>query len=146
RFKKMREQVRTRSEPEYHGKIVEVPKRTWPKPIQKPHPPVIVGGAFPQSARRAIRYGDGWVPNASRPNYADVTEFVPQLKQMATEAGRVPATVPITIFGAAENLDRVKRYCAQSIARVVATLPAAPSAEILPILDRWAELISRIAV
>ena len=136
RFKKMREQVRTRSEPEYHGKIVEVPKRTWPKPIQKPHPPVIVGGAFPQSARRTIRYGDGWVPNASRPNYADVTEFVPQLKQMATEAGRVPATVPITIFGAAENLDRVKRYCAQSIARVVATLPAAPSAEILPILDR----------
>ena len=71
RFKKMREQVRTRSEPEYHGKIVEVPKGTWPKPIQKPHPPLIVGGAFPQSARRTIRYGDGWVPNASRPNYAD---------------------------------------------------------------------------
>src|ERR1700681_33347 len=73
RFKKMREQVEamkeiwTRSEPEYHGEIVDVPKmRTWPKPVQKPHPAVIVGGAFPHSARRAIRYGDGWIPNASR--------------------------------------------------------------------------------
>jgi alkanesulfonate monooxygenase SsuD/methylene tetrahydromethanopterin reductase-like flavin-dependent oxidoreductase (luciferase family) len=110
--------------------------RTWPKPVQKPHPPVIVGGAFPQSARRAIRYGDGWVPNASRPSYADLTEFLSQFKRMAAEAGRDPATVPITIFGAAENLDRVKRYCDQGIARVVAALPSAPSAEILPMLDR----------
>ena len=69
RFKQMREQIEamkaiwTKSEPEYHGEIVDFPKmRTWPKPVQKPHPPVIVGGAFPHSARRAIRYGDGWVP------------------------------------------------------------------------------------
>ena len=107
RFKKMREQIEamkeiwTKSEPEYHGDIVNVPKmRTWPKPVQKPHPPVIVGGAFPHSARRAIRYGDGWVPNASRPQYADVTEFLPQFRQMAAEAGRDPATIPVTIFGA----------------------------------------------
>src|SRR5205807_9561716 len=62
RFKKIREQIEamkeiwTTSEPEYHGDIVQVPKmRTWPKPVQKPHPPIIVGGAFPHSARRAIR-------------------------------------------------------------------------------------------
>src|ERR1700749_1287695 len=55
RFKKMREQVEAmkeiwaKSEPEYHGEIVEVPKmRTWPKPVPKPHPPIVVGGAFPQ--------------------------------------------------------------------------------------------------
>ena len=42
-----------------------VPMMTWPKPVQKPHPPVIVGGAFPWAARRAVRYGDGWYPNAS---------------------------------------------------------------------------------
>jgi len=50
--------------------------------VQKPHPPVIVGGAFPHSARRAIRYGDGRIPNASRAHYADVTEFLPQFRQM----------------------------------------------------------------
>ena len=148
RFKRMREQIEamraiwTQSEPEYHGEIVDFPKmRTWPKPVQKPHPPVIVGGAFPHSARRAIRYGDGWVPNASRPSYADVTEFLPQFQQMTADAGRDPATIPVSIFGAPDNLDRLKRYRDQGIARAVVTLPSAKSAEILPVLDRWAELI-----
>ncbi len=148
RFKRMREQIEamkaiwTQSEPEYHGEIVDFPKmRTWPKPVQKPHPPVIVGGAFPYSARRAIRYGDGWVPNASRPSYADVTEFLPQFRQMAADAGRDPAAVPVSVFGAPENLDRLKRYSDQGIARAVVTLPSAKSDEILPVLDRWADLI-----
>jgi probable F420-dependent oxidoreductase len=148
RFKRMREQIEamkaiwTQSEPEYHGEIVDFPKmRTWPKPVQKPHPPVIVGGAFPYSARRAVRYGDGWVPNASRPGYADVTEFLPQFRQMARDAGRDPAAIPVTIFGAPENLERLKRYRDQGIARAVVTLPSAKADEILPVLDRWAELI-----
>ena len=116
-----------------------------PKPVQKPRPPVIVGGAFPHSARRALRYGDGWVPNASRPTYSDVTEFLPQFRQMAAEAGRDPASVPVTIFGSPDNLDRVKRYREQGIARVVTMLPSAPAAEVLPILDRWAALIRQTA-
>jgi hypothetical protein len=62
---------------------------------------------------------------------------------MAAQAGRDLTTLPITIFGAPENLDRVKRYRDQGIARVVAVLPSAPAAEILPVLDRWAELISQ---
>jgi alkanesulfonate monooxygenase SsuD/methylene tetrahydromethanopterin reductase-like flavin-dependent oxidoreductase (luciferase family) len=92
-----------------------------------------------------VRYGDGWVPNASRPQYADVTEFLPQFRQMATEVGRDPAAIPVTIFGAPENLDRLRRYHDQGVARVVTMLPSAPAAEILPVLDRWAELISRTA-
>ena len=71
-----------------------------------------------------IPYGDGWVPNASRPQYPDVTEFVPQFRQMAAEAGCDPATIPVTIFGAPENADRIKRYRAQGIARVVVSLPS----------------------
>ena len=152
RFKKMREQIEamkeiwTKSEPEYHGDIVDFPKmRTWPKPVQKPHPPVIVGGAFPHSARRAARYGDGWMPNASRARYADVTEFLPQFRRMAAEAGRDAASIPVTIWGVPDNLDRVKRYCDQGISRVVVSLPSAPSAEILPTLDRWAEIIRKSA-
>jgi probable F420-dependent oxidoreductase len=152
RFKKMREQIEamkeiwTKPEPEYHGEIVYVVKmRTWPKPVQEPHPPIIIGGAFPHSARRAIRYGDGWVPNASRPQYADVTEFLPQFRQMAMDAGRDPAAIPITIFGARDDLDRLKRYRDQGIARVVVSLPSAPAAEIRPFLDRWADLIRQSA-
>jgi probable F420-dependent oxidoreductase len=69
---KMREQIEamkeiwTKDKPEYHGEIVDFPPMiTWPKPVQKPHPPVIVGGAFRLAARRAIRYGDGILPAAS---------------------------------------------------------------------------------
>src|SRR5215471_7906053 len=67
RFKRMREQIEamteiwTKEKAEYHGDIVDFPPMmTWPKPAQKPRPPVLVGGAFPWAARRAIRYGDGW--------------------------------------------------------------------------------------
>jgi probable F420-dependent oxidoreductase len=151
RFKKMREQIEamkaiwTEEEPEYHGEIVDFPKmKTWPKPAQQPYPPVIVGGAFPHSARRAIRYGDGWVPNASRPSYADVTEFLPQYRDMAAAAGRNLDSVPITIFGAGEDADRLQRYRDQGIARAVVMLPSASSDTVLPILDRWAGLISRL--
>jgi probable F420-dependent oxidoreductase len=150
RFKKMREQIEamkeiwSKPEPEYHGEIVHVVKmRTWPKPVQKPHPPVLVGGAFPHSARRAVHYGDGWIPNASRAHYADVTEFLPELRQMASEAGRDPSSIPVTVWGVADNLDRIKRYRDQ-VARVVVSLPSAKRGDILPVLDRWAELIRQI--
>jgi probable F420-dependent oxidoreductase len=95
RFKLMRERVEamkeiwTKDAAEYHGEMVDfAPMAAWPKPAQKPHPPVIVGGAFPHSARRALRYGNGWIPNASRAHYADVTDYLPQFKQMASEVGR----------------------------------------------------------
>ena len=152
RFKKMREQVEamraiwTQEEAEYHGDIVAFPKmKSWPKPVQKPHPPVIVGGAFPYSARRAVRYGDGWVPNASRPHYADVSEFLPQFRQMAVDAGRDPASLPVSVFGAPDNLDRLVHYRDQGVARAIVALPSAKSGEIIPVLDRWAELIRRTA-
>src|SRR3954467_15347051 len=90
RFKKMREQIEamkaiwTENKPEYHGEIVNFgPMMTWPKPVQKPHPPVIIGGMFPHAARRALRYGDGWIPHSRRPQYEDVTDFLPQFRQMA---------------------------------------------------------------
>ena len=71
---------------------------TWPKPVQKPHPPVIVGGAFPYGARRAIRYGDGWMPHRGRPVLRRRARFLPQFREMATEAGRDPASLPVTVW------------------------------------------------
>ena len=70
-----------------------------------------------------------------------MTEFLPQFRQMAADVGRDPAAVPVTIFGAPENLDRLKQHRDLGIARTVVTLPSAPAAEILPVLDRWATLI-----
>ena len=153
RFKLMRERITamkeiwTKSEAEYHGEFVDFPLMSaWPKTVQKPHPPVIVGGAFPYAARRALAYGDGWIPHASRPQYGDVTEFLPRFHQMAAEAGRAPGSVPVTLFGTSEDPDRLRRYRDLGIARAVVSLPSARSEEILPVLDRWAALMERVRV
>jgi probable F420-dependent oxidoreductase len=135
----------TQSKAEYHGEFVNFdPMMTWPKPVQKPHPPVIVGGAFPYGARRAIRYGDGWVPHAGRPEYDDVSVFLPQFHQMVKEAGRDIASLPVTMFRVVEELDKLRHYRDIGIARVVITLPSAGAGDVLPILDRWAEKIRQM--
>ncbi|PYN87983.1 MAG: LLM class F420-dependent oxidoreductase [Candidatus Rokuibacteriota bacterium] len=148
RFKVMRERVEamraiwTKSKPEYSGEFVKFPPMmTWPKPVQKPHPPVIVGGAFPYGARRAIAYGDGWMPHARRPEYGDVIKLLPDFKKLAAESGRDPATLPITIFGVPEDEDLIERYGDAGVARLVFSLNPAKADEVLPALDRCAALI-----
>jgi alkanesulfonate monooxygenase SsuD/methylene tetrahydromethanopterin reductase-like flavin-dependent oxidoreductase (luciferase family) len=150
RFTVMRERVEamraiwTKSKPEYAGEFVNFPPMmTWPKPVQKPHPPVIVGGAFPHGARRAIAYGDGWVPHARRPAYGDVLGLLPQFRAMAKEAGRDPASVPITVFGVPEDADLIARYRDAGVARVVFNLQPEAADKVLPALDRCARFITR---
>lgn len=139
-------EIWTKSKPEYHGEFVNFdPMMTWPKPLQKPHPQVIVGGAFPHAARRAVRYGDGWIPLAGRMGQdSDVFAIVPKFREMLKEAGRDPATYPISLFSAPEDLDTLKRYRDLGITRVAVSVPAAKSDVVLPILDRWAALIRQV--
>jgi probable F420-dependent oxidoreductase len=134
----------SQSKAEYHGELVNFdPMMAWPKPVQKPHPPIIVGGAYPYAARRAVRYGDGWIPLAGRPTqYGDVFDYVPKFRDLLREAGRDPATFPISLFGSTQDPDTLKRYRDLGVVRVVIALPAANAATLLPILDRWAALIS----
>ena len=152
RFKLMRERIEamqaiwTEDAAEYHGEMVDFgPMAAWPKPLQKPHPPVIVGGAFPHGARRAIAFGDGWVPHARRPEYGDVLPLLPQFRTLATEAGRDPATLPITVFGVPQDADLLARYRDAGVARVVFNLDPAKADEVLPVLDRCAALMRRAA-
>ena len=147
RFKRMRESIEamreiwTKSEDEYHGEFVHFdPMIARHKPVQKPHPPIHVGGAFPHGARRAIRYGDGWIPTAR----GDVTEVLPKFHEMVQEAGRDPASIEITSFGMAEDLDRVKRLAEMGVARVVAALPSEKAEAVLPIVDRWTKIMRQI--
>ena len=136
----------TQSKAEYHGEFVNFdPMMTWPKPVQKPHPPVIVGGAFPYGARRAIRYSDGWVPHASRPEYGDVSDFLPEFHKMVREAGRDPASLPLTMFRVVEELDKLRHYRDIGIARVVITLPSSGADQVMPLLDQWAKRIQAVA-
>ena len=148
---KMREQIEAMKEiwtkdiAEYHGEIVEFPPlQTWPKTVQKPHPPVIVGGAFRLAGRRAIRYGNGILPAAPSAGSGSPEEFMPRFRKMAEEAGRDPASLSVTLGGAPEDLAVLRRNRDLDVTRMTVRLPPAGKDQILPILDRWAKLIPQV--
>ena len=135
----------TQSKAEYHGDMVDFPPMMmWPKPVQKPYPPVIVGGAWPYAARRAVRYGDGWIPHAALPPHDDVTDFIPEFQKMARDAGRDPTELPVTVWGAQPDLDQFKQRRDRGAARIVISLESEPEAEILRQLDMWAEIKAKL--
>ena len=135
----------TQDTAEYHGEFVDFgPMQTRPKPVQQPHPPILVGGAFPYSARRAVRYGDGWMPQVTAGSPAPLTELIPRFRQMAAEAGRDPNGFDISIGGQAEDIDLIKRYGDLGVNRVSVSLLSEKADTILPVLDRWAAIIRAV--
>lgn len=112
----------------------------WPKPFRKPHPPIYVGGAFPYSARRAIRYGDGWLPQAARRGaYRQVAEMIPEFRRMTEEAGRDP--LAITVWHPRRDAATIERYRALGVERMVFAFDSEPADAILPKLDAVAEFM-----
>jgi len=148
---KMREQIEpmkeiwTKDKSEYYGEIVDFPRMmTRPKPVQKPHPPVIVGGAFRLAARRALRYGDGILPAAPSAGSGSPEEFMPACRRLAEEAGRDPRSLSVTLGGAPEDLAVLRRNRDLGVTRMNVRLPPAKEDTILPILDRWAKLVPQV--
>jgi probable F420-dependent oxidoreductase len=137
----------TKSKAEYHGELVNFPEMmTWPKPVQKPHPPVIVGGAFPYSARRAIRYGNGWIPQAVRGSYNEIGDLIPEFRKMAAAAGRNPDEIAITVWFPRRDLDLMKRYADLGVERVVFNLDSEAADKVVPVLDEVAEFMLKANV
>jgi probable F420-dependent oxidoreductase len=148
RMQKMREQIEamkaiwTEDTAQYHGGIVNFDTiQSWPKPKQKPHPPVILGGAFPWAARRAVRYGDGWYPNAGSGN---PEEYIPAFRNMARDAGRDPKSLSLRMGGAPDDLDKLKRFRDMDVSAVNFGLMSEPRDKILPILDHWAAYLPQL--
>ncbi len=146
RFKLMRERVLamkeiwTKDKAKFAGKFVQFDEMwQWPKPAQKPHPPIIIGGGFPHAAKRAIAYGDGWIPIGGR--QLDPLEVLPQFRKMAKEAGRDPASLSFTIFAGPRDPEVLKQYRDAGVDRVVLMLPPKERDAVLPMLDQSAALI-----
>jgi probable F420-dependent oxidoreductase len=144
RFGLMRERIEamkviwTDDQAEYHGKRVDFdPVMTWPKPVQKPHPPIHVGGAFPGAARRAVRYGNGWMPIHGRDS---IVEQLPALAEMAREAGRAPSDIEVTIYGCPGTAEVVESYRDTGVQRLVFGLPSEERDATLARLDGLREL------
>jgi len=128
----------TQSKAEFHGKYVDFdPIMSWPKPVQQPHPPIHVGGGFPNGARRAVEYGDGWMPIFGRD---EIVTRLPELRGMLAAAGRDPAAFEVSIFGMGPVLAELAKAREAGVTRVVLGLPPEPAGKLLPLLDRYAEL------
>jgi probable F420-dependent oxidoreductase len=137
-------QIWTETKAEYHGEFIDFdPIMAWPKPVRKPHPPVLVGGGFPYSARRAIRYGDGWVPGGTS-GHRDIVGLIPRFRQMAAEAGRDPDSIPITAWYPARDLSLMRRYDELGVERAVFTVPSATRDVVLPALDEIGALMAAV--
>jgi probable F420-dependent oxidoreductase len=130
---------------EYHGEFVDFgPMAAWPKPVQKPHPPILIGGAFPYSARRAVRYGDGWMPQATTANKTPLTELIPRFRQMTAEAGRDPAAMRIVMGAQPPDVTLIGQYQALAVDIVYPSLPSEKEDTILPILDQWVAVMRQV--
>ena len=150
RWKLMRERVMamkeiwTQDEAEYHGRHVDFdPIWSWPKPVQKPHPPIYVGGGGPHTFQRVIEYGDAWLPIFARVP-GSIKDRIDELNRMAAEKGREP--IPVTAFGARPDEATIEEYEAAGIERCVLWLPPAPADEVMPVLEGYAELVNKVAV
>jgi probable F420-dependent oxidoreductase len=119
---------------EYHGDMVDFgPMWAWPKPVQKPHPPVILGGSGPKILERVVRYADGWMPNRG-----EVLERIPDLDRMAEEAGR--GRIPVTYYPRA-NAEEVERCAKAGVERLIWYVPADGRDAALSRLEVLAKLV-----
>jgi probable F420-dependent oxidoreductase len=149
RFRLVRERIEaakalwTQSEAEYHGEFVDFgPAWQWPKPVQRPHPPILVGGNGPGVLKRVVAYGDGWLPNRIR-SVSELKQRIDELQRMAAEAGRAP--IPVSVFGVAPTPGAVEELAGVGVERAIFPLPPRPADEVIPLLDRQAKVIEQFA-
>ena len=113
---------------------------SYPKPVQKPHPPILIGGESEHTLRRVVQFGDGWLPRG-RGGEGPVLAALAELRSLATQAGRDPQTISATVFGARPEAAVLGRYAAAGVTRAIPRLPSEGREAILPLLDRYATLI-----
>jgi len=144
RWKIMKDRVQamqaiwTQDEAEYHGEFVNFdPIWSWPKPVQKPYPPILIGGDGPRTLDRVIDYGDGWMPIYGR-NQSDFGDKIATLQSRAKEAGR--GHIDISVFGAIPSAEVVEQLASQGVDRAIFVLPSVEASDALMRLKRYAEV------
>jgi probable F420-dependent oxidoreductase len=143
RWKVLRERVAAmkaiwaEDEPAFTGKFVNFePIWSWPKPVQKPHPPIVLGAHGPLGMKRVVDYCDGWIPIGVRAG--DLKAGIAELHRLARERGRDPQTISISVYGAPGHPDSLKELRDLGVDRAVFALPAKEADAVLPLLDRYA--------
>ncbi len=148
RWKILRERIAamkeiwTKDEAEYHGTFVNFDKLwSYPKPVQKPHPPILMGGSGPHARQRAVDFDGHWMPIVGRD---PIEEGLADLRQRAEKAGRDPATVTVSLFGVRPDEAKLAAWRDLGVHRALFNLPPAGRDEVLPLLDKYAALAAKI--
>ena len=127
-------EIWTNDEAEFHGHYVDFdPIAAWPKPMQKPYPPIYVGGGR-QAFDRIAEFGDAWLPNRMTPS-----KLEPMLGKLREVAGR---DVPVTVYGASSEPEDVEAYARLDVERILLGLPTLPEGETLDHLDSLARVVA----
>ena len=128
----------TQDETQYVGDYAQIPPTSvYPKPVQKPHPPIFIGAASRWARQRVAEWADGWMPNYTKPEF--LQKGIADLKARVSAAGRDPASVSVTVFGA--PVQALDAYRELEVDRCILGLPYAEEAEVLKALDRCAEAL-----
>jgi probable F420-dependent oxidoreductase len=128
----------TQDEASYHGEFVNFERIwSWPKPLQQPHPPVLVGGNGPTVLDRVLRFGDAWMPNV-----IDDDTLLAQIALLRERAGH---DVPVTLNAAPRRPERLARYIEAGVERAIFYLPQRDRAALEQRLDADRELIDALA-
>lgn len=127
----------------YEGDHVRItPSWSWPKPVQRPGPPVLLGGApGPKMFAHIAEYGAGWIPIGG----AGLTAAIPELRRVVEEAGRDPGELEIVPFGSIPEGGKLAHFEAIGVTECVLRIPSAVRDEVLPVLDRYAGLLAEDA-
>lgn len=146
RFRVMEDRVKAMQalwaadEASYEGAFTRFePSWSWPKPVQKPHPPVLLGGETVHTMRRVMDFCSGWLPRGAM--LPDPAEGMARLRAAAEEAGRDPASVSATVFGARAEAAYLDACRAAGIDRALLILPSEGRETVLPLADRYAGFI-----
>jgi probable F420-dependent oxidoreductase len=137
-------EIWTHDAAEYHGELVSFdPIWSWPKPVQRPHPPILLGTSTGRGRQRVVDYCDGWLPVAI-PEHR-IGEVLADLRERAERAGRAPESISVSWFWATPEEDALRRLANHGIERAILALPATSLDRILPRLDRYVELMRKVS-
>jgi probable F420-dependent oxidoreductase len=133
-------EIWTREEAEFHGEFVNFDKMwAYPKPVQQPHPPILMGGDGPTTFDRIAEFGDGWMP-IGRPGHSPA-EKMGMLRARVEQAGRDPKSVSVSMFGVKPDRATMDTFAAAGVERSIILIPALEREKALPLLDTHAALL-----
>ena len=130
----------TKEESEFHGRFFDFPPvKSFPKPVQKPHPPVFLGGDAANVFKRVVAWGDGWMP--VRADVERVKQGRVTMDELAEAAGRDPRSIQLSVYGAPHDRDEIMKFEEAGANRAIVNLPSTLEGEGLASLEELAKKV-----